>query len=320
MENVQKTRGMGLRKVLKIIGIILLAIVVLIAAFLFWLTHRDNSLKDNYRDNIQTGGSIEAAYLKDGPYATSYHEEAAIQVFEKYEISYPTELETENKKYPVIVVCNGTGWKGSLSRAQHQFYASYGFIVIATEETYSWNAFGAEMCIRHLERLNEYTGDDGQTNIFYQKIDFERVGIVGHSQGGVGVMNAVTNTEHKDIYKAAVALSPTNLPVANLALEWPYDPSQIYTPILLFSGAGGSDDAVVTLEGLCDIYEQIPGDKVMARRSDTHHGLTGTSEDGYVMAWFMWQLQGDEEAAKAFVGEEAEILGNNHYQDVERSF
>ena len=58
----------------------------------------------------------------------------------------------------------------------------------------------------------------------------------------------------------------------------------------------------------------------MARRSDTHHGLTGTSEDGYVMAWFMWQLQGDEEAAKAFVGEEAEILGNNHYQDVERSF
>ncbi len=308
-----------MRKMLKIIGIVLLIITVFIAGFLFWLTHRDNSLKDNYRDNIQTGGAIEAAYLQDGPYTTSYHEDPAFQVFEKYEISYPTELESENKKYPVIVVCNGTGWKGSLSKAQHQFYASYGFIVIATEETYSWNAFGAEMCIRHLERLNDYKGDDGETSIFYQKVDFDRVGIVGHSQGGVGVMNAVTNTEHKDIYKAAVALSPTSQPTA-IALEWPYDASKINTPIMLMSGAGGGDDWVITLEGLNEIYEQIPGNKVMARRSNTDHGVTGTSEDGYVMAWFMWQLQGDEKAAKAFVGDDAELAQNELYQDVQKSY
>lgn len=303
-----------MKKVLKVIGIIFIAIITLFAAFIFWLTHRDASLKANYRENIETGGNIEASYLKDGPYATSYYEETTMQVFEKYEISYPTELETENKKYPVIVVCNGTGWKGSLSKAQHQFYASYGFIVIATEETYSWNGFGAEMCVRHLERLNDYIGENGETSIFYQKVDFDRVGIIGHSQGGVGVINAITNTDRKDIYKAAVALSPTNEPVA-LALEWPYDASRISAPIMLISGAGGGDDWVITLEGLNSIYDQIPGNKIMARRSDTDHGSTATCNDGYVMAWFIWQLQGDEEAGKAFAGVNAEILNNNLYQD-----
>ena len=305
-----------MKKVLKAMGIALLAIVILIGVFFFWLTHRDASLKENYRDEIQTGGALEASYLKDGPYAASYYEDPAFQVFEKYEISYPAELETENKKYPVIVVCNGTGWKGSLSKAQHQFYASYGFIVIVTEETYSWNGFGAEMCIRHLERLNNYQRLNDKENVFYQKIEFDHVGIIGHSQGGVGVINAITNTEHKSIYKAAVALSSTNQQLAE-ALEWPYHADQITAPILLVSGAGGGDDWVVTGEGLKEIYDQIPGDKVMMRRKNTEHGRTLTAEDGYIMAWFMWQLQDDEEAARAFVGEDAEIQTNPLYQDIQ---
>jgi len=308
-----------MKTALKVVGIIILVIIILIVIFVYWITHLDGSLKDNYRDSIETGGVIEATYLGDGPYETSYYEQTTTQIFEKYMISYPTELETSNKKYPVIVICNGTGWKGSYSKAQQQFYASYGFIVIATEETYSWNAFGAEMCVRHLELLNDYIDDEGETSIFYQKVDFDNVGIVGHSQGGVGVINAITDTDHKDIYKAAVALSPTNQPVAT-ALEWSYDASLVETPIMLISGAGGGDDWVVTLEGLTDIYDQISGEKLMMRRCDTAHGSTNTAEDGYVVAWFMWKLQGDEEAAKAFVGDDAEILSNELYQDVNKNF
>ncbi len=37
--------------------------------------------------------------------------------------------------------------------------------------------------------------------------------------------------------------------------------------------------------------------------------------DGYVTAWFMWQLQGDEYAAEAFTGDAAEIMQNSLYQD-----
>ena len=40
------------------------------------------------------------------------------------------------------------------------------------------------------------------------------------------------------------------------------------------------------------------------------------SADGYMTAWFMYWLQGDEEAGKAFFGENAEIKTNENWQDV----
>lgn len=303
---------------LKIMGIIIVCIVVLFVLLLVYLLNKAAITKD-YIKKIEIGGDIEAKYLGYGAHEVSYYEEAAVQVFEKYEIYYPKELETEEKAYPVIVVCNGTGWKASKSKPIYERYASWGFIVIATEETHSWNAFGAEMCIVHLQRLNDNQVINDIENIFYQKIDFDKVGIIGHSQGGVGVINAITNTEHKNTYKAAVALSPTNKELAE-ALEWPYNAALIDIPIMLVSGEGGGDDWVVTGEGLTAIYDDISADKVMLRRKNTDHGKTQYSEDGYVVAWFMWQLWGDEEAAKAFVGESPEIMNNKLYQDQRSDF
>lgn len=161
-------------KVLKLIGIIILCIVVLIVILLICLS-RMSALRKDYIKKIETGGDIEAKYLGAGSYEVSYYEEAAVQVFEKYEIYYPKELETEDKVYPVIVVCNGTGWKASKSKPIYEHYASWGFIVIATEETHSWNAFGAEMCIIHLQRLNDNQMINDKKNVFYQKIDFDNV-------------------------------------------------------------------------------------------------------------------------------------------------
>lgn len=298
---------------LKVIGFALLAVIV-IAFIALQLISRLPVPSAGYQKKLETGGAIEAEYLKNGAYETAYYEEAAVQVFEKYEIFYPAELANQNKKYPVIVVCNGTGWKASKSKPIYEHYASWGFIVIGSEEAYSWNAFGAEMAIRHLYRLNDNQTINDKKNVFYQKIDFENIGIIGHSQGGVGVFNTITNTDHKDVYKAAIALSPTNKELAQ-GLEWTYDAANIAVPIMLVSGEGGGDDWVVTLEGLTDIYDDINSRKVMLRRKNTPHGETQYSEDGYVMAWFLWHLQGDQNAAKAFVGESPEILDNPLYQD-----
>ncbi len=302
-----------MKKMLKVIGFALLAVIV-IAFIALQLISRLPVPSAGYQKKLETGGAIEAEYLKNGAYETAYYEEAAVQVFEKYEIFYPAELANQNKKYPVIVVCNGTGWKASKSKPIYEHYASWGFIVIGSEEAYSWNAFGAEMAIRHLYRLNDNQTINDKKNVFYQKIDFENIGIIGHSQGGVGVFNAITNTDHKDVYKAAIALSPTNKELAQ-GLEWTYDAANIAVPIMLVSGEGGGDDWVVTLEGLTDIYDDINSRKVMLRRKNTPHGETQYSEDGYVMAWFLWHLQGDQNAAKAFVGESPEILDNPLYQD-----
>ena len=307
-----------MKKILKIVGIIILIVVLAVIALII-ISSKNSTLSDNYRDKIETGGEIESKYLQNGIYETSYYEESALQIFEKYEIFYPSELQTENKKYPVIVVSNGTGWKASKSKAIYEYYASWGFVVICNEETYSWNAFGAEMAIRHLEKLNDSKVIADKENVFYQKIDLDNVGIIGHSQGGVSVINAITNTDHKDTYKTAIVLSPTSKELA-INLEWPYDATKINIPIMLVSGEGGGDDWVVTGEGLQEIYDDIDSQKIKFRRKNTPHGNTQYSEDGYVVAWFMWHLQGDGEASKAFIGDNAEILHNDLYQDIEKTF
>lgn len=303
-----------MKKVLKVIGIIILIIVIVIAVILVVLTHKP-AAPANYQEKAETGGTIEKKYMQSGSYEVMTHEEAVLQEFEKFEVFYPKELETSSEKWPVIVLCNGSGTPLSKYPAVAGHYASWGFIVIGTEEKYAWNAFDAEMSIRYLQRMNENQKIEDTNSFLYQKVDFDNVGIVGHSQGGAGVLNAITNTEHKDIYKAAVSLSPTNQTLAH-NLMWDYDASSVNIPIMLIAGAGGGDDWVVTLDQLKEIYNDIPSDnKVMMRRKDTVHNEVLYSPDGYVMAWFMWQLKGDEEAGKAFSGSSPEIMNNDLYQD-----
>lgn len=268
----------------------------------------------DYQRTVQTGGDIEKKYMANGPYEVSVYENAVLQEFGKFTVFYPTELETGSEKYPVIVMCNGSGTPLSKYPAVSKHMASWGFIVIGTEENYSWNGFGAEMCLRYLERWNDNEKIDDKISIFYQKVDFNHVGVVGHSQGGVGVINAITNTSHKNVYKAAVSLSPTNKELAHNLL-WDYDVSLIDTPIMLISGEGGGDDWVVTGEQLQAIYDDIHSAKFMARRLNTVHNEVLYTANGYVTAWFMWHLQGDEEAAGAFMGEHAELMNNSLYQD-----
>lgn len=302
-----------MKTVVKVIGIVILAIIVMVAAALRFLSSRPAAPKD-YRQTAQTGGEIEARYMENGPYAVSVHEDAALLNFDKFTVYYPSELETADRRYPVIVLCNGSGVPLSKYPAVAEHYASWGFIAVGTEELHAWNAFGAEMSLRYLERWNENAQIEDTKSIFYQKVDFENVGVVGHSQGGVGVINAITDTRHKDMYKTAVSLSPTNKELAH-NLFWDYDASLIDVPILLLSGAGGGDDWVVTGEQLRSICDDVGSDKCMARRRNTAHGEMLYTADGYVTAWFMWQLQDDGYAAQAFTGDAPELLSNPLYQD-----
>lgn len=297
----------------KVIGIVILMVVVLITAFLI-IVSRIPAVPNDYHKNAKTGGDIEAQYMKSGDFDVSVYEEPVLHGFGKYVTYYLAELSASDKKYPVIVISNGSGTPISKYPAVQKHLASWGFIVIGTDEENDWNGFAAEMCLRHLKRWNDNEKISDTESIFYQKVDLENVGIVGHSQGGVGVINAVTAQAHKDVYKAAVALSPTNKELA-YNLEWEYDAALINTPIMLMSGAGGGDDWVVTGEQLEDIYNDIGGDKVMARRKDTPHGNMLYSANGYVTEWFMWRLCGDENAAKAFTGDSPEIMGNSMYRD-----
>lgn len=59
--------------------------------------------------------------------------------------------------------------------------------------------------------------------------------------------------------------------------------------------------------------------KIIARRVDTDHGDMLPYADGYMTAWFMYHLRGDEEAGTVFFRDNAEILNNANWQDVEKN-
>lgn len=308
-----------MKKVMKVIGILLLALLAGIVILLVCLSKHPAAPTD-YQTKTKTGGQVEAAYMASGKYEVSTYEEPVLQGFGKYILYYPSQLTEKTDTYPVIVVSNGSGTPLSKYPAVAKHFASWGFIVIGTEEEYDWSGFSSELCIRFLELLNEnkIIGEDKE-NIFYGKIDLENVGIVGHSQGGVGVMNAVTTQQHSAVFKTAVSLSPTNKELAH-NLMWDYDATKVNIPILLIAGAGGGDDWVVTGEQLEEIYNDIDSDKMMLRRKDTVHNEVLYTANGYVTAWFLWQLQGDQSAAAAFIGDSPEVMRNELYQDQRISF
>ena len=70
-----------------------------------------------------------------------------------------------------------------------------------------------------------------------------------------------------------------------------------------------------------DIYDAMPDDvlKVRGRCVGAEHTDMILRTDGYMTAWMLYHLQGNEEAGKAFMGENAEILCNANWQDVQIS-
>ena len=121
------------KKIMLIIGIVLLALIILVAAFFFYIS-RKPLVPADYTQSVETGGEIEAKYMSNGTYEVSCFEEPVLQGFGKYVIYYPTELESTDKAWPVVVAANGSGCKASKYPALFEHLASWGFIVIGTEE------------------------------------------------------------------------------------------------------------------------------------------------------------------------------------------
>ena len=74
-------------------------------------------------------------------------------------------------------------------------------------------------------------------------------------------------------------------------------------------------ETVSPIDALNTMYDKITAPKCLARKTGYEHGHTSYIADGYTTAWFMWQLQDDSNAAKAFVGDNPEIVNNDLYQD-----
>ncbi|MGN1317281.1 MAG: hypothetical protein ACI4VW_09530 [Acutalibacteraceae bacterium] len=286
------------------------------------LDYFTQSVKPNYYERVKSDKPLEKKYIGKGNYTVSYSEyEAEDKSIGKYEIWYPTEISTTKKTYPVVVMANGTGVKASSYKAVFEHLATWGFVVIGNEDEESWDGESSAKTLDFILQCNS-----NKNSLFYKKIDMRNIGIAGHSQGGVGAINAVTAQANGNLYKAMYTASTTHLALAQ-GLSWPYDVSKIKIPYFMTAGtmqfdAGNEKDSgIAPLWSLQENYQAIPKNvpKVLARRVDTDHGNMLANADGYMTAWFMYYLQGDEDAGKIFFGQNAEILSNANWQDVEKN-
>lgn len=288
----------------------------------------------HYYKYATPGGDIEAKYSPLGSYEVEYAEfDAESDIWKKYEVFYPSEMKDSDKTYPLVIMANGTGTKASQYKEVLEHLATWGFIVVGNEDDHSKTGASSAATLDFMLKQNEVTD-----SIFHGKIDVENIGIAGHSQGGVGALNAVTEQENGNMYKAIWAASTTSRYHAdelNKSGEgWTCYPSKIGVPVMMVAGtktmdAGNMNEYTATLgegeaQGICPLwwleecYNAIPDGvpKIIARQTDKDHGDMLRTADGYMTAWFMYHLKGDAEAGKAFFGEDAEMLNNDKWQDV----
>ena len=309
--NDKKPKMTVWKKVLLVLLLIpVIAAVVLAGLYLY----ADNKkyIHSGYNQEIETGGALEAKYLQTGEYPTKKFTAKAEDPIKKYTVYYPEKMETADHTYPMILVVNGTGGKATKYEPEFELYASWGFITVGTQDKGTGTGQTTVTTLHYMLEQNE-----NPDSIFYHKIDVENIGITGFSQGGAAVFNVLTKYEEASYFKAAAPLSPVSEQTAEKATDYPYDSAKVQCPIMILAGTSGEfeTEIVIPVADLNSQYEKLTVPKVMARRVGMDHDHMMYSAGGYVLAWFRWQLMGDEEAAKVFIGDNPELMENRLYQD-----
>ena len=295
----------------KLLIIIPVCIAVVLAGIYLYA---DNApvIGKGYNGKIETGGTLEAKYLAGGGLSTKKFTAGAEDPIKKYTVYYPEELESSGKKYPLLVVVNGTGFKATKYEPEFELYASWGFIAVGNQDKGTGSGQTTVTTLNYMLAQNE-----NPNSVFYQKIDVDNIGITGFSQGGAAVFNALTKFDEAKYFKAAAPLSPVQEAGSHTLTDYGYDITGVKCPVLLLAGTEGDFETktVIPFEEMIKMYDRLDVPKVMARRIGMDHDHMMYSAGGYVIAWFRWQLMDDQEAAQVFIGESPELMNNTIYQD-----
>lgn len=111
-------------------------------------------------------------------------------------------------------MANGTGVKASAYAEVFRHLASWGFVVAGNEDEWSWDGGSSSETLAFALRQNA-----DASSVLHGLIDTENIGIAGHSQGGVGAINAVTSQDNGGRYRAMWTASATHAELAE-GLGW----------------------------------------------------------------------------------------------------
>ena len=287
-----------MKKILKIVGIVILGIIILIvlvAGFLLIKNYIDSGkpwLEKDYYTQFQSNSELEKKYAGLGDYEVSgMAVKSEDKTIGNIRIWYPSEMNNRQNKYPLIVVVNGSNTAALNYEPYFERLASWGFLVVGNDDRQAGTGISTALTLDYMLEQNQ--NSDG---LFYEKIDTQNIGIVGYSQGGVGAVRAVTECENSGWYKTIFTGSAAH---SYLAQMWGgYDASKVSIPWFMTAAAGTSDDTgamdaatewlgVAPLSSLVENYDAMPDYvfKLRARVAGAEHEEMQMKTDGYMTAW-----------------------------------
>lgn len=196
----------------------------------------------------------------------------------------PTDFATSNRKYPIIAWANGTMCPPDLYAGLLQELADGGYIVIANSETMAADGTAQIGSIDFI--LSENTNSLG---VFYNRINTEKIGVAGHSQGGRSSVNAAAADSRID---CVLSIAGSNYVEEAEKLSAP-----------TFFMAGTNDMVVVPSKWIEPAYDVSKGPAVYASLNGAIHTTCCTEPSkysGYGVKWFDAWLKNDASAKQIF--------------------
>jgi len=249
---------------------------------------------------VEDGGS--------GPYKAIMVEEPSL---EAHTILRPQDLSpfSESNPLPVLVwgngACTNSPWEHVNFLSE---IASHGFIVVATGyiplngERYRGPQSTSEQQIEGIDWV--FKANQDPSSPYYHKLDTGNIALAGMSCGGLQTLDNCQDPRLKTIMICNSGLfSDPSTAVPGMPMPEKDKLNKIHTPVMYL--LGGPED-IAYANGMDD-FSRINHVPAFAANYPVGHGGTYSQYHGgefsiVATAWLKWQLKGDAEAGKMFLG------------------
>lgn len=236
--------------------------------------------------------------------------------FEAHTVFAPQDLTPFNKKNPLPVLVWGNGACTNSPWEHFKFLneiASHGFLVIATghipmeEVPYNGPRSTSEQQLQSVDWAIAQNAD--KNSPFYGRIDTDAIAAAGMSCGGLQTLDNSADPRLKTlmIMNSGLFVNPAGA-VPGMPMPEKDKLQNIEVPVLYV--LGGPED-IAYENGMDDFHRLV---KVPAFAANYPVGHGGTYRQPYggeftvpALAWLKWQLQGDDNAARMFIGFPCEL-------------
>jgi hypothetical protein len=243
-----------------------------------------------------------------GPYTALMVTDSALAT---HTIFRPKDLSvfSEKNKLPIIAwgngACANSPWEHINFLSE---IASHGFLVIAIGPMpqEGERGRGKTESSQLIDAINwAITQNSARTSQYYGKIDTTKISVSGMSCGGLQTLEVAPNPWVTTAVICNSGILPDSVSgfpgMPNLKKEYLV---QLHSPVIYILG-GESD---IAYNNGMDDFRRINHVPVFAANLDVGHGGTYRQPHGgefatVATAWYKWQLKGDEEAAKMFLGQ-----------------